>query len=375
RAASADRRAQRAEGERRGGKPGLRPGGPRRIAVAQDPRFQEHRGPQGHPERPERLEAVARAVDERAARLTPVAPRSASDAEILRVHGAEHLAALSEAVRRAPARLDPDTFVSAESLAVARLAAGTTVELALGIAGGRADAGLAAVRPPGHHAEGSRAMGFCLLNHVAIAARALQADAGLERILIVDWDVHHGNGTQHSFEDDPSVLYVSTHQFPYYPGTGDVSEAGRGRGEGATLNVPLPAGSGDPEHVGALLRILVPAARTFRPDFVLVSCGFDAHADDPLASMEVTREGYAALAAVVRTLSDELCGGRLLLVLEGGYALSGLYEGTSAVLDVLLSRTVKPPVLPPLAPGDRLERVLARVAAVHASRIPGLGAP
>lgn len=218
-------------------------------------------------------------------------------------------------------------------------------------------------------------MGFCLFNNIAVAARALQAEAGVERLLILDWDVHHGNGTQHSFEDDPSVLYVSTHQYPYYPGTGSAAEAGRGRGVGATVNIPMPAGCGDDEYVGSFQRILVPVARGFRPDFVLVSCGFDAHHADPLASMRVTGAGFAALAAIVRRLADELCGGRLAFILEGGYALDGIREGTEAVLDALTA-PVAPELPPPIAfeSESNLARIVEAVVAVHGNRFSGLGA-
>ena len=346
----------------------------RRIAVVQDPRFELHRGPGGHPECPERLAPVARALSERGGALTPAAVRPATDEEILRVHSREHLATLEAAVSRAPAHLDPDTYVSSESLEVARLGAGSTTELALAISRGETDAGIVTARPPGHHAEASRAMGFCLLNHVAIAARALQA-SGLERLLILDWDVHHGNGTQHSFEHDPSVLYVSTHQFPYYPGTGDASECGVGAGVGATVNVPLPAGCGDDEYLGAFLRVVAPVARAFRPEYVLVSCGFDAHRSDPLAAMEVSRDGYAGMTHVVRALADELCGGRLLFVLEGGYAAEGLYEGTSALVEALLADGAHPPAVPDLGRGSLLDSVLSRVLAAQAPHHRGLGAP
>ena len=345
----------------------------RRVGVAQDPRFERHRGPAGHPERPERLAAVSKAVEERSPRLARIEPRPARDEEILRVHGAEHLALLEEAARRAPTRLDPDTYVSAESAEIARLAAGTTVEAARRVARGELDAAFVAVRPPGHHAEAARAMGFCLLNHVAIAARALQREDGLGRVLVLDWDVHHGNGTQHVFEADPSVLYFSTHQFPYYPGSGDFGEAGTGPGEGATVNVPLAAGCGDEEYIGVMARAFAPITRAFRPDMLLVSCGFDAHADDPLASMEVSGAGFRALARIARAVADECCGGRMVLVLEGGYALSGLYEGTSAVLDALLASTCEAPATPDPTGGSRLQRVLERVAAVHGSRHPGIG--
>jgi acetoin utilization deacetylase AcuC-like enzyme len=346
----------------------------RAPAVVEDPRYLEHTGPRGHPERPERLVAVGEAIAERAASLSRLAVRPAEDDEILRVHGPGLLARVAEAARRAPAHLDPDTYVSSRSLEVARLAAGATLDLARAVVRGSARGGLAAVRPPGHHAEAGRSMGFCLFNNVAIAARALQAEEDVERILIVDWDVHHGNGTQEVFEDDPSVLYFSTHQWPYYPGTGDFGEIGRGRGEGATVNVPLPAGCGDDEYVGVFQRVLVPVAHDFRPELILVSCGFDAHADDPLASMDVSERGFRDLATIVRALGDTLCEGRVAFVLEGGYAASGLREGTRAVLDVILAEQTPPPPPSVEAPaGSVLHRLVERAAAVHGRRHRRLG--
>jgi len=346
----------------------------RGTAVVEDPRYRDHRGPDGHPERPDRLLAIRDAVDARRDRLEALEARPAEPDEILRVHAREHLDRVAAAVARAPQQLDPDTYVSSESYEVALLAAGASIELARRVARGEFRNGLAAVRPPGHHAEAGRAMGFCLFNNVAIAARALQAEEGVERILILDWDVHHGNGTQHFFEEDPTVLYASTHQFPYYPGTGDFGEVGRGKGEGATLNVPLPAGCGDAEYLGVALRLLVPATRWFRPEVILISCGFDAHADDPLAAMQVSGAGFAGLAAIVRGLAEELCQGRLALILEGGYALSGLREGAGAVLDALAApRAPAPPPAALLKPNSVLEQIVTRVVAVHGSRVPGLG--
>jgi acetoin utilization deacetylase AcuC-like enzyme len=217
-------------------------------------------------------------------------------------------------------------------------------------------------------------MGFCLFNNVAVAARALRRD-GVGRVLVLDWDVHHGNGTQHLFEADPDVLYVSTHQFPLYPGTGDVREAGRGAGLGATVNVPMPPGCGDVEYEGTLRRVLVPVAHSFRPDVVLVSCGFDAHRDDPLASMEVTQSGFNTMTRIVRALADVGCGGRVAFVLEGGYAPSGLAEGTAAVLDALLDPEPAPlAVAPELVPGSTLAHVVGRVAEVHRRFHAGIGA-
>lgn len=344
------------------------------MAVLEDPRFREHVGPDGHPERPERLAAVGAAIAARREPLARITPRRADDEELLRVHAPAHLARLRAAAERAPLHLDSDTYLGPRSVEVAELAAGGLVDLCRAVVRREAQTGFAAVRPPGHHAEAGRAMGFCLLNNVAIAARALQAEEGVERLLILDWDVHHGNGTQHSFEDDPSVLYVSTHQFPYYPGTGDFGEVGVGRGVGATLNVPMPAGCGDAEYVGALQRLFVPAARAFRPDAILVSCGFDAHREDPLASMEVSGAGFLAMASIVRATADALCGGRLIYALEGGYAARSLAEGTAAVLEATLCEHV-PEVSPVEIPaGSLLRRLVDTTLAIHGDRIPGLGA-
>ncbi len=338
----------------------------REVAIVEDSRFLDHRGPAEHPERPDRLTAVAEAVATRDDGLSRIAPRAATREEILRVHSRGHLERIAEAVRSAPGQLDADTYVSSKSLAVARLAAGGTTELALRVARGELATGLAAVRPPGHHAESDRAMGFCLFNNVAIAARALQHELGVDKILIIDWDVHHGNGTQHYFDEDPSVFYASTHQFPFYPGTGSVGETGIGRGEGCTLNVPLPAGCGDTEFVGAFQQLIVPAAQSFEPELILISCGFDAHRDDPLAQMNVSREGYRGMAAIVRALAEDLCGGRLVFVLEGGYAASGLRDGVDAVLEVMLANAApQVPETTPVFPGSTLEQVVQRVSSAH----------
>jgi acetoin utilization deacetylase AcuC-like enzyme len=346
----------------------------RRVAVVEDPRFATHLSQEPHPERPGRLAAVRRAIAERRGSLGAIDARPADEEELVAVHPAAHLRAIDAAARMAPARLDADTYVSRESYDVALLAAGASIDAARAVAAGRVDAAFAAVRPPGHHAEANRAMGFCLFNNVAIAARALRRD-GIERILILDWDVHHGNGTQHLFESDRDILYFSSHQFPFYPGTGDFLEAGRGDGVGATVNVPLPPGCGDDEHVGVLRRIFAPVALAFRPQLILVSCGFDAHRDDPLASMQVSRSGYARMAQTLRAVADEICGGRVAFILEGGYAESGLYEGTSAVLDASLDAA--PAALgaaPSAPPGSTLAQVVRQVAAVHRDRFAGLGA-
>jgi acetoin utilization deacetylase AcuC-like enzyme len=344
------------------------------VAVVEDRRYRDHRGAGGHPESAERLDAVAEAIAERADRLEPCAPRPAQTEEILRVHGREHLERVAEAARRAPAHLDADTYVCPESFEVALLAAGGAIDLTRRVVRGEARCGFAAVRPPGHHAESDRAMGFCLFNNAALAARAVQDEDGVERILLLDFDVHHGNGTQHIFEHDPTVLYFSTHQFPFYPGTGSIGEAGAGKGFGYTVNVPLPAGCGDAEYVGSLARILVPVASTFRPELILVSSGFDAHRDDPLGAMRVSGAGFRAMSDVVQALADQLCGGRSVFLLEGGYSPSGLREGTGAVLDALLDPQPAPPSETREGGwGPTLESVLERVRQVHGENFFGPG--
>ena len=225
------------------------------VQVIGDPRFRDHRAPPGHPERPERLDGVELALADLPDRVETKAPRAASFDELRGVHDERMLRRLIATRGTRDGQLDPDTYYVADSFDVACLAAGASIDLVRDALRGEVPRGFAAVRPPGHHAEADRPMGFCLLNNVAIATRVAQRELGKPRILIFDWDVHHGNGTQHVFEDDPDVLYVSTHQFPFYPGTGDHREAGVGRGIGATLNIPMPPGCGDAEYVGVVLRI------------------------------------------------------------------------------------------------------------------------
>ncbi len=308
----------------------------RRIGVVSDPIFLDHRNPPGHPERVERLTAIRQGLEARGllGRMTPVAARPATPEELVAVHTPEHVARIASLAGR-ELDLDPDTYVSPGSATAAHAAAGGSVDLARAVWRGDLDGGFALVRPPGHHAEADRAMGFCLFNNVAVAAAAVR-EAGAERVAILDWDVHHGNGTQHSFEASPHVLYVSTHQFPYYPGTGDASEAGRGAGRGTTVNIPLPGGCGDAEYLAAFDRIILPVIEQYAPEFILVSAGFDAHAADPLASMQVTGAGFGAMAARVRDLADRACGGKIVYLLEGGYDLTGLQEGVGACVADLL---------------------------------------
>jgi acetoin utilization deacetylase AcuC-like enzyme len=291
-------------------------------------RFQEHTTPPGHPERPERAEVfdqVASAWRDRGGRV--IEPRPATREELLRVHDAAHVDAITATSGRA-VMLDADTFTSPESYEIALLAAGAIVQAAEHALDTRETA-FALVRPPGHHAERDRAMGFCLFNNVAVAAAAAIA-RGLSRVAVVDIDVHHGNGTQWMFYADPKVLYVSTHQFPFYPGTGAADETGTGAGKGFTFNVPLPAGATDADYAEAY-RTIGGVLDKYEPELLLVSAGFDAHEDDPLASMRMTAAGYGA---VVKSLAAAAAraGCPMALVTEGGYDLDALRACLDAVL-------------------------------------------
>lgn len=292
-----------------------------------DPRYLEHDMGAGHPESPNRLRAIMQRLAQSgtAAKLTRIQPREAEDEWVTLVHQPGYVALLKQQVPpHGRISLDADTSMSPGSLTAAYLAAGGALAGVDAIMAGQVQHAFCAVRPPGHHAEADRAMGFCLFNNVAIAARYVQKRYGLQRVLIVDWDVHHGNGTQHSFDRDSSVLFFSTHQYPHYPGTGRATERGSGAAEGLTINVPMEAGEGDDEYRAVFQKVLVPAADSFKPDFVIISAGFDAHRDDPLASMGLTEEGYADLTAIVAGIAIRHCRGRLLSSLEGGYNLTAL---------------------------------------------------
>lgn len=301
-----------------------------RTAFVYHPIFMEHFTGPGHPERPERLTIILNAIE--SAGLKDVLKNLTPCACPLEYVRAAHTERLINQIKSlcGPSlqHIDSDTAVSEKSFEVALYAAGAGIAAADAIMAGEADNAFCAVRPPGHHAESDRAMGFCLFNNVAIAARYLQKAKGVEKILIVDWDVHHGNGTQDIFYDDPSILYFSSHQYPYYPGTGSMQEGGSGKGETFTVNAPMRAGCGDREYQQVYSKMLSPVAEVFKPDFILVSAGFDAHEDDPLASMRLTDEGFGWLTRLVVELAEKHCGGRLISMLEGGY---GQALGTSSI--------------------------------------------
>jgi acetoin utilization deacetylase AcuC-like enzyme len=302
--------------------------------VLTDRRMLDHDPGHGHPESPERLGAILDDL-ERAPidGVTMEAPREVTAAEIDAAHDPRYRKLFDEIAGQS-FRIDEDTASSPGSWEAARLAAGAAVGAVEAVMSGRAANAFALVRPPGHHATAYKAMGFCLLNNVAIAAEAARR-AGAERVAILDWDVHHGNGTQDIFAGRPDVLYMSIHQFPFYPGTGASQEVGIGAGRGTTINCPLPGGQGDADYGVAFHDLFLPAARAFKPDLILVSAGFDAHARDPLAEMRVTERGYAAMTTLLRQLAAETCGGKLALVLEGGYDLPALAGSVRATLEAL----------------------------------------
>lgn len=329
-----------------------------------DPRFFKHRSSSYHPERPERLDA-ARAAIERAKTdfglgFAPVEPRLASEEELSRVHEPRFVKWM-QTLRGHNGYIDADTYLGPQSVEIAELAAGGMVSLVEALITSPVKRGVALVRPPGHHARPAHAMGFCLFNNVAIAAAHARA-RGLSRIAIVDWDVHHGNGTQEAFYRDPHVLYVSAHQFPFYPGTGAVLETGEGDGKGYTINVPMTAGGGDGVYRGAFERVILPALDEYAPELVIISAGFDASARDPLAEMSLSADAFGWMARQLRKVADKSANGRILLALEGGYDLvaleAGLLSATRGIIEgtaVEIAREIDHPDL------ERVSRVTKQV--------------
>ncbi len=295
----------------------------------------EHDPGAGHPERPDRLRVLEAALAKAPLRNVVLrAPGEVSDEALLCMHTPGHVARLDK-LRDGHHTLDPDTRMSPGSLRAARLAAGAAIDAVDAVCTGAATNAFALVRPPGHHAEAGTPMGFCLFNNIAVAAAHARATHDKSRILILDWDVHHGNGTQAMFYDDPTVLFVSTHQYPFYPGTGSLREVGTGRGTGYTINIPFSDGATDGDYRLAFEEVIGPAAERFQPDLVLVSAGFDAHVRDPLGGMRLTEEGFADLCESIRSIAERYADGRLVLLLEGGYDLDGLRESVLACLDIL----------------------------------------
>ncbi len=327
------------------------------LLVVDDASFDRHRAPRKHPECPERLDAARSGL--RAMKTASLAARPATIDEIGQVHG--HWATLDRALDGRFGMLDADTYFAPESREAVLRAAGGAAELGRALMG-EATRAFGLFRPPGHHAEIDRAMGFCLLNNVAFAARAAQR-AGARKVAIVDWDVHHGNGTQDIFYRDPSVHFVSLHQWPLYPGTGAPSEIGEGEGKGSTSNLALPPGSGPDEYGEAFRRVVVPRLRGFAPDVILVSAGYDAHRDDPLGSMHLDAPTYGAMTSALVALAEELGHGRIGLVLEGGYDLNGLEDSVAASARALLGEpTPLPEGRPSAAASAAIEQTVQALA-------------
>ncbi len=314
----------------------------RRVGFLSHPVYLEHNPGSHHPEAPARLQAIegrlvrSGLIDE----LTRLAPRDIKEDDAVRLIEAVHKPGYTEAIRRlAPQagirRIDPDTAMSPGSYRAAVAAVAGAVTSVDEVMEGRLDRVFCAIRPPGHHATPGGAMGFCLFNNVAIAARYAQQRQGARRVLILDWDVHHGNGTQDAFYEDPSVMYISLHQFPLYPGTGREEEVGAGPGTGYTLNCPLPEGRGDDDYIAVFHQKVLPAVQAFAPDLILISAGFDAHQNDPLAGMAVTEEGFGEMTRLIAEAADRACRGRIVSCLEGGYHLPALAASVERHLEML----------------------------------------
>ncbi|MCX7678308.1 MAG: histone deacetylase [Spirochaetes bacterium] len=309
-----------------------------KTAYLFDPIFIQHDPGFGHPERPERLVAIHSAISESPLwkELLVLKPQKADIEIIEKNHSKKYIEEVKRTAEKGGGYLDMDTGLSAKSFEAALYAVGAGVVACDAIMEGKAVNGFCAVRPPGHHAEYDYASGFCLFNNVAIAARYLREKYGCERIAIFDWDVHHGNGTQHSFEEDDTVFYLSTHQMPLFPGTGSEREIGKGKGKGYTLNVPLEPGTTEREYLHAFRKKIIPAIESFKPNFILISAGFDAHKNDPLASIKLESRTYYTITKELTELAQEHCGGKMLAFLEGGYNLTALSEGVLNMMEALV---------------------------------------
>lgn len=308
-----------------------------KAGLVYDPIYLEH-DTGDHVENSQRLVAAISHLEETGTKqkLTMLSPRSASMEELETIHRPEYISYVESKGTKGGGWLDADTVICPRSYEVALYAAGGLLTAVEAVAKGEVDSAFALVRPPGHHAVADRAMGFCIFNNVAVAAKFALGKFDFSRVLIADFDVHHGNGTQDAFYDDRRVLYFSTHEYPFYPGTGRMEETGRGEGTGTTVNFPMSAGWGDEEYLRAFQEVLLPVAHEFQPQFILVSVGLDPHWADPLAMMRVSVQGFAQMATILKKLAAELCQGRLVFTLEGGYNLQVVACSIKAVFDVLL---------------------------------------
>ncbi|MCD6153335.1 MAG: histone deacetylase [Syntrophobacterales bacterium] len=313
----------------------------KKTGIVKDERYLRHEMGNFHPESPARLEAIYKMLEspDMKDKFVNITPRHATHEEIEMIHSPSYIEMVAGTAGKSHTFLDPDTSTSPESYDVARLAVGGLLNAIDAVASGSVDNAFAFIRPPGHHAETGRAAGFCIFNNIAIGALHAIKKHGMKRILIADWDLHHGNGTQHSFYEDSRVLYFSTHQYPFYPGTGGINETGKKEGLGYTINVPLGPGPGDAEYLKIFRRVLQPVALAFRPDMVMLSAGFDIYYGDPLGGMKVTPAGFANLARVLLNIVDECSGGKFVITLEGGYDIQGQSQSARAVLNEMRGET------------------------------------
>ena len=339
------------------------------TALVRDPLFVLHRqGSLGHPERPERLEAILDAIHSEGLdrRTEDLEARPATPEEITSVHAASYLEQVLATKGREYAYLDPDTSTTEYSSEAALAAAGGAIDLALKVYDREFSNGFALLRPPGHHAMVDRAMGFCLFNNIALAAAQLIERRGLERVAIVDFDVHHGNGTNFTFYERRDVLFVSTHQYPHYPGTGRFRETGMDEGKGYSVNIPMPAHMGDDEYLLIYRRAVLPLLESYQPQMILVSAGFDGHERDLLASEDLTTGGYITLMNLLKQVADRLCDGRLVYYLEGGYDLTALSETVTAGIRILLGEAVEGSPIPSKLQGSVAGLLMERLRKRHA---------
>ncbi len=338
-----------------------------RVGLIKDNIFMNHITSASHPEHPDRLKAIYSILAEKAMQdiYTVLPSREAALKELQWVHTESYIQKIESTQGCGQRQLDPDTVVSSESYQIAKHAVGGLFVLSDALFAQEIQNGFALIRPPGHHAEADKGMGFCIYNNVAIAARYAQQKGFAKKVLIVDWDLHHGNGTQHSFESDPTVLYFSSHQFPYYPGTGRPEEVGKGAGEGYTVNVPLPGGQNDEDFIHIYQELLGPIAKQFQPDLLLVSAGFDTYYRDPLGGMDMTENGFAALTRLLMNIADIHCQGKILLTLEGGYHQKGLAQSIKNVIETLHGQPEKAVDLKSASSTSR--KIIDHVKTIHNS--------
>lgn len=340
-----------------------------RVGIVYDPIYLKHETGE-HVESPDRLVSIMSYLEQSKIMplLTPITPRAATENELALVHQKQYITYIQSVSCNGGGYLDLDTVMSAHSYEAALYAAGGAIRAAESVMEGKVDNAFALVRPPGHHAIPNRAMGFCLFNNIAIAAKYIMPKFKVERLAIIDFDVHHGNGTQAAFYNDPNVLYVSTHQSPLYPGTGYIEESGTTQAQGANINIPLPPGCGDVEFKQVFEQIIVPAVRRFQPQVILVSAGYDAHWADSISQMQVSISGFIEMAKIIKGLAAESCSNRLVCVLEGGYNLTALAASVGATFEVLLDKEITPDQLGPSPQGRQapdIRQVIRYIRQTH----------